>query len=112
VLGSAEWLNASRHLVHPLGTWHAAAPTQYTYESNETPTPSEGASSVYSQPGIDNIDSAVPLDQVPGSSPEPLAEDKSIVSCQAQVGLCRVNAGNVDEEEDSFEEAPQLNVLV
>jgi hypothetical protein len=113
VLDPAEWLNGGRVLVHALTIQKRTASTRPQYECVYTPTPSDGASSIYSQPSPHHIGSALPLLEVSTCSQEDLAEETSLLSRQARVGLRHRNSGDVGEDESSsFEEAPQLNVLV
>ena len=113
VLDSAEWLNGGRALVHGLASQNQTASMRPQYEYVYTPTPSDGASSIYSQPSPHHIDLASSPLEVSTCSQESLAKETSFLSCQARVGLCNRDSDGVGEDESSsFEEAPQLNVLV
>lgn len=113
VLDSAEWLNGGRVPVHGLTSQKQTAPTRPQYECVYTPTPSDGASSIYSQSSPHHIDLSSPPLEGSTCSQEDLAEETSLLSCQARVGLCHRNLDDVGEDESSsFEEAPQLNILV
>jgi hypothetical protein len=68
VLGS-EWLNARRDPVYALCTWDAETFTEQIYDSNETSMPADEVSAVYSQLGVDHVDSEVPVDELLNSSP-------------------------------------------
>jgi hypothetical protein len=113
VLDSAEWLNGGRVLVHALTSQNQTASTRPQYEYVCTPTPFDGASSIYSQPSPHHIDLASSPLEISTCSQEGLAEETSLLSCQARVGLFHCNSDDVGEDESSsFEEAQQLNVLV
>jgi hypothetical protein len=112
VLGSAEWLNGGRHPVDALAS-HQAPRLPLPYHGPVyTPTPSDGASSVYSQLGLDHIDLALPALETWTSSHENLSGEPSLLPCQTEVGLYHHNTGNVGGDSSSFEEGLQLNVLV
>ena len=113
VLDSAEWLSGGRVPVHALTSQKQTASTRPQYECVYTPTPSDAASSIYSQPSPHHIDLASPPLEGSTCSQEDLTEETSLLSCQTRVGLRHRDFDDVGEDESSsFEEAPQLNVLV
>lgn len=113
VLDSAEWLNGGRVPVHALTSQKQTTSIRPQYECVCTPTPSDTASSIYSQPSLHHIDLALPPLEGSICSQEDLAEETSFLSCQTRVGLRHHDSDDVGEDESSsFEEAPQLNVLV
>lgn len=113
VRGSAEWLNGDGDPVCGLPWQQTTSATHRNYGPIFTPTLSEMASSIYSEPGLDRIQTAPRSLEASIYSHEELAEGISTLSCQTQVGPCHSNANDADEEEcSSFKEGLRPNVLV